>query len=81
MLTWSIVSARAYPRSVRPARHAHVVVHVAVLVCSAPECAERSQELGTLAELETLVCECGCGLLVVGWPAQVEEDVRELVPA
>lgn len=43
------------------------MLHVAVLVCSGPACAERTQEVGTLPELETLACDCGWGLLVVGW--------------
>jgi len=48
------------------------MLYTAVLVCSDPDCAERVDAVGTLAELETLACECGCGLAVVGWPDPVE---------
>jgi hypothetical protein len=38
---------------------------VAQLICSEPECAaEFEVRAGSLAELETLVCDCGCGLWV-----------------
>ncbi len=43
------------------------MLHVAVLVCSDYACAERTTEVGTLPELESLACDCGWGLLVVGW--------------
>ena len=55
-------------------------VFVARLVCSDPTCAaEAESEAHTLAELETLACECGCGLAIVAFPDWVEEaDVVEL---
>ena len=55
-------------------------VFVARLVCSDPAGAvEAESEARTLAELETLACECGCGLAIVGFPDWVEEaDVVEL---
>jgi hypothetical protein len=51
--------------------------YVAVLVCSDPDCADRVEAVGSLGELETLGCECGCGLLLVAWP----DPVAERVPA
>ena len=42
---------------------------VARLICSDPECtAEAEATAGTLAELETLACDCGCALEVLAWP-------------
>ena len=39
------------------------------LTCSDAACAaEVTAEGRTMAELETLVCECGCALEVVAWP-------------
>jgi len=49
-------------------------VFVARLICSDEACAEAVQaEARTLAELEALACECGCGLAIVGFPDWVEE--------
>lgn len=43
-------------------------MYVARLVCSDPGCAaELDAAALTLRELETLACDCGCGLEVVGW--------------
>lgn len=48
---------------------------VARLQCSDPACAETSvAEATTIAELETLSCECGCGLAVLAWPDWVEDE-------
>lgn len=42
---------------------------VARLVCSDPVCADAiAANAESLAELETLACECGCAFAVVGWP-------------
>lgn len=42
---------------------------VARLICSDPDCtAEAEARAGTLADLETLACDCGCSLEVIGWP-------------
>ncbi len=38
------------------------------LVCSDRDCAVVFEAVGDLAEVETLGCECGCGLQVLGWP-------------
>jgi hypothetical protein len=40
----------------------------AILICSDPECADRLEEVGTLPELESWACECGCGRLILRWP-------------
>ena len=50
-------------------------MYIARLICSDPACTERIvSEAETLAELETLACECGCGFDVVGIPDWIEED-------
>ena len=36
------------------------------LICSDGECAETFEAYGTLEELETLACDCGCGLQILG---------------
>ena len=56
-------------------------VFVARLICSDPDCAaEVSAEARTLAELEALACDCGCGLAVIAFPDWVEEgDAAEVV--
>ena len=46
---------------------------VARVVCSDMECAEeRVLEAATLAELEAMVCDCGCVVQIIGWPDWVE---------
>jgi hypothetical protein len=52
-------------------------VFTARLICSDPGCdAEDEVEAATVAELESLACDCGCALEIVGWPLVVEpEDV------
>ena len=56
---------------------------VARLICSDMACAaEIEAEAATLAELETLACECGCGLQVIAWPEAVAvAEVVHLRPA
>jgi hypothetical protein len=39
-----------------------VVMFRALLVCSEGECAEAFEAYGSLEELETLACDCGCSL-------------------
>jgi len=44
-------------------------VFIALLVCSESGCPETLEaHAPTLAELESLACECGCALQVLGWP-------------
>jgi hypothetical protein len=55
-------------------------MYVARLICSDPECAEEvSSEAGTLRELETLVCECGCALELIGWPDVAAAPLAEVI--
>ncbi len=55
-------------------------MYVARLVCSDAACAEEvAGEAMTLAELETLICECGCGLAVMGWPDAAAESRADVV--
>jgi hypothetical protein len=50
-----------------------LAVYIARLICSDPDCAEEvSAETATLDELESLVCDCGCALVVIGWPDAAE---------
>jgi len=56
------------------------VMYVARLVCSHEACAaEVAAEAATLRELETLVCDCGCALELIGWPDSVDEPVAEVI--
>ena len=55
-------------------------MYVARLVCSDTACAEeQSFEVGTLAELELLACDCGCALEVVAFPDWTDEEVAEAI--
>jgi hypothetical protein len=50
---------------------------VARLTCSDAACAaEVTAEGRAVAELETLVCECGCALEIVGWPDWVDDPAE-----
>jgi hypothetical protein len=52
-------------------------VFVARLICSDVECAvELSAEGLEAAELETLLCDCGCALEIIGWPDWVDEPAQ-----
>jgi hypothetical protein len=49
-----------------------LAVYIARLICSDADCAEEvSAEIATLEELESLICDCGCALAVIGWPDAV----------
>jgi hypothetical protein len=49
-------------------------VFIARLICSDAACAaEVSAEAGSEGELESLICDCGCALEVIGWPDWVDE--------
>jgi hypothetical protein len=53
---------------------------VARLVCSDGECAaEAAAEAATPRELESLLCDCGCALEVIGWPDWVDEPAEVVV--
>jgi hypothetical protein len=50
---------------------------VARLVCSDPACAaELDAEASEAAELERLICDCGCALEVIAWPDWLEEPAE-----
>lgn len=50
---------------------------VARLICSDSGCAEEHElHAHTLAELERLLCDCGCALEVIAWPDWVEEGAQ-----
>jgi len=46
----------------------------ALLICSDDACTALYEVLGSIEEIETLACSCGCGLAVVGWPEALEEE-------
>jgi len=49
-------------------------VYVARLICSDESCADQARGgAQTLEELDTLVCDCGCALAVIGWPDHFDE--------
>ena len=53
---------------------------VARLVCSDSACAaEAAAEARTIAELESLICECGCALEIIAWPDWVDEPGEVVV--
>jgi hypothetical protein len=55
-------------------------VYTARLICSDPACPEgRTAETATLQELNTLACECGCALEVVGWPDVAAEPLARVI--
>lgn len=55
-------------------------MYSARLVCSDPGCAELvAAETATLRELQTLVCECGCALEVIGWPDVAARPLAEVI--
>lgn len=52
---------------------------IARLVCTDSDCAEDSEvHADSLAELERLICDCGCALELVAWPDWAD-DVPEVV--
>ena len=56
------------------------VMYTAHLVCTDPACSEEhAAETATLAELDALVCECGCALELVGWPDVAAEPLAEVI--
>ena len=55
-------------------------MYTARLVCSDPACAEEvAAQTATLRELETLICDCGCALEVVGWPDVEAEQLAQVI--
>ena len=64
---------QALAHSVRARSHHGRMLYRAILICSEDECTEIFEATGTIEELETLACDCGCGLQVIGWPDSVED--------
>jgi hypothetical protein len=55
-------------------------MYTARLACSDPVCAEElTAETATLRELQTLICECGCALEVIGWPDVAAEPLARVI--
>jgi hypothetical protein len=48
----------------------------AMLICSDGDCAEAFDAWGTLDELETLACDCGCTLEILALDEQADGDAR-----
>jgi hypothetical protein len=52
-------------------------VYVARLICSDAECAaEAASEARSIRELESLLCDCGCALAIIGWPDWIDEPAE-----
>ena len=49
----------------------------AALICCDDDCTEVFEAYGTLEELETLACECGCALQVISISEPPEGASRE----
>ena len=55
-------------------------MYTARLVCSDPGCAEELvAQAATLRELESLLCDCGCALELVGWPEVAAERLAQVI--
>jgi hypothetical protein len=51
-----------------------IAMYVARVICSDPECAERTvAEAEDVLDLVWLMCECGCSMQLVGLPDFVDE--------
>ena len=46
------------------------------MVCSDEGCEAEFEVIGPLDEVDTLVCDCGSGLAVIGWPAPLQPRER-----
>lgn len=46
------------------------------LVCSEEGCAALYEASGSVAEIDSLGCDCGYGLQALGWPHPVEAGER-----
>ncbi len=56
-------------------------MYVARLICSDEACAEEIlAEARTLAELETLACDCGCALQVISISEAADAPARDRGP-
>jgi hypothetical protein len=48
----------------------------AMLICSDGDCDDAFEAWGTLADLETLACDCGCTLEILSLDEAEEGDAR-----
>lgn len=54
-----------------------LAMFVARLICSDSDCAEEEEvHAASLAELERLVCDCGCVLELIAWPDWAEDEAQ-----
>jgi hypothetical protein len=52
-------------------------VYVARLICSDTACAQEAPaEARTIRELESLICDCGCALAIIGWPDWIDQPAE-----
>jgi hypothetical protein len=42
------------------------------LLCSEGRCAAVVEAIAPIEEIESLACECGCGLALLGWPEPLD---------
>jgi hypothetical protein len=50
---------------------------LAVLICSDDDCTEVFEAYGSLEELETLACDCGCALQVISISEAAPDHARD----
>jgi len=50
---------------------------LAVLICSDDDCTEVFEAYGSLDELETLACDCGCALQVISISEAAPDHARD----
>jgi hypothetical protein len=48
------------------------VLYRAYVVCSDEGCDADLEVVGTLEEIEAIVCDCGLGFHVIGWPEPIK---------
>ena len=60
-------------------RHDRGMMVLARLVFSEDGCDVVVEAYGPLAEIESLACDCGCALEIVGWPEPVDAGDATLV--
>ena len=52
----------------------------AVLICCDDDCTEIFEAYGTLDELETLACDCGCALQIISISDAADAPARDRGP-
>ena len=51
----------------------------ALVTCPDDDCAEAFDAVAELAQLEALICDCGCALEIVGWPDVEAEPLAQVI--